>query len=107
MSMSAHVHDMRLTLRVRYPDFVISRVDADMASHPYTICPGALPPLHQLVGLSVARGFTRVVNERFVNTRQAGREHGRLHERLRVRDLDGLRVLSARPTVLDMPTPRQ
>jgi hypothetical protein len=98
---------MRLTLRVRYPDFVITRVDADMASHPYTICPEVLPPLHQLVGLSGARGFTRAVNERFVNTCPAWREHGRLHEQRRARDRDGLRALSARPTVLDMPTPRQ
>lgn len=98
---------MRRTLRVRDPDVVITRVDADVASHPYTICPEALPPLHELVGLSVARGFTRAVHERFVNTCPAWPEHGRLHERLRARDLDGLRALSARPTVLDMPTPRQ
>jgi hypothetical protein len=44
-----------------------------MASHPYTICPDALPPLEQLVGLSIARGFTREVNERF------GRQRGCAH----------------------------
>lgn len=67
------VHDMTLTLRVRYPDLVITRASARMESHPYTLCPDALPPLQRLVGLSVARGFTRAVNERF--GRQAGCAH--------------------------------
>jgi len=67
------IHDMRLGLRVRHPDLVITAVRGEMASHPYTICPDALPPLQQLVGLSVARGFTREVNERF------GRQRGCAH----------------------------
>jgi len=67
------IHDMSLTVRVRYPDFVVTAARADMAAHPYTLCPDALPPLQQLVGLSVARGFTRAVNERF------GRQRGCAH----------------------------
>jgi DUF2889 family protein len=67
------IHDMRLRLRVRQPGLVITTVQSEMASHPYTICPEALPPLQQLVGLSIARGFTREVNERF------GRQHGCAH----------------------------
>lgn len=67
------IHDMRLTLRVRHPDLAITGVRSEMASHPYTICPEALPPLQQLVGLSIARGFTREVNERF------GRQRGCAH----------------------------
>jgi Protein of unknown function (DUF2889) len=67
------IHDMRLALRVRHPDLVITAVRSEMASHPYTICPEALPPLQQLVGLSIARGFTREVNERF------GRQRGCAH----------------------------
>lgn len=67
------IHDMTLALRVRYPDFVITAVGATMAAHPYTLCPDALPPLQQLVGLSVAKGFTRAVNERF------GRQRGCAH----------------------------
>jgi len=59
------IHDMRLTIRVRYPDLVITRASGSMATHPYTLCPDALPPLERLVGLSVAQGFTRAVNERF------------------------------------------
>ena len=67
------IHDMRLTLRVRYPDLVITEAAGRMDSHPYTLCPDAVPPLRQLVGLSVAQGFTRAVNERF--GRQAGCAH--------------------------------
>jgi Protein of unknown function (DUF2889) len=67
------IHDMRLGLRVRHPDLVITAVRGEMASHPYTICPDALPPLQQLVGLSIGRGFTREVNERF------GRQRGCAH----------------------------
>ncbi|MBI3028839.1 MAG: DUF2889 domain-containing protein [Candidatus Rokubacteria bacterium] len=67
------IHDMTVTLRVRYPDFVITAARATMAAHPYTICPEALPPVEQLVGLSVARGFVRAVQERL------GRERGCAH----------------------------
>ncbi len=67
------IHDMRLALRIRHADLVITSVRSEMASHPYTICPDALPPLEQLVGLSIARGFTREVNERF------GRQRGCAH----------------------------
>ncbi len=67
------IHDMRLGLRVRHPGLVITHVRSEMASHPYTICPEALPPLQELVGLSIARGFTREVNERF------GRQRGCAH----------------------------
>lgn len=67
------IHDMRVTLAVRHPDLVITAVTADMASHPYSLCPDAVEPLQQLVGLSIARGFTRAVNERF--GRQLGCAH--------------------------------
>jgi hypothetical protein len=135
------IHDMRVTLRVRYPDLVVTGVAAEMVSHPYTLCPAAIEPLRQLVGLSVARGFTRAVNERFgrqlgcahmtaliqamapvvrqaagpafrdeaelpkldaeegwfVNSCQAWKEGGLLHQRLTAGDLEGLKALSARP----------
>jgi hypothetical protein len=137
------IHDMRVTLRVRHPDLVVTGVAAEMVSHPYTLCPSAIEPLQQLVGLSVARGFTRAVNERFgrqlgcahvtaliqamapvvrqaagpafhdeaalprlggapdegwfVNSCQAWKEGGLLHQRLAAGDLEGLTALSARP----------
>ncbi len=67
------VHDMTVTLRVRYPDFVITEARATMAAYPYAICPEALSPVEQLVGLSVARGFVRAAQER------VGRERGCAH----------------------------
>lgn len=137
------IHDMRVTLRVRYPDLVVTGVAAEMVTRPYTLCPAALEPLQQLVGLSVARGFTRAVNERFgrqlgcahmtaliqamapvvrqavgpafrdeaelprldggpeegwfVNSCQAWKEGGLLHQRLAAGDLEGLKALAARP----------
>lgn len=67
------IHRMTVTLRVRYPDFTVTQVSAEMATHPYTICPDAVPALDRLVGLSVARGFNRAVQERI------GREQGCAH----------------------------
>jgi hypothetical protein len=133
------IHDMRVTLYVQHPDLVITAVTADMASHPYSLCPDAVDPLQELVGLSIARGFTRALNERFgrqlgcahltaliqamapvvrqavgpafreyeeipkgrgetwfVNTCQAWKDGGLLHQRLAAGDLDGLKALSAR-----------
>jgi hypothetical protein len=133
------VHDMTLTVRVRHPDLVITGVEGRMDHRPYTLCTDAVPPLQQLVGLSVMRGFVRAVNERFgrqlgcahmtalihaiapvvkqgadavfyedeimpspgqelwfVNTCQAWREDGPLHQRVRAGDAAGLRAFSAR-----------
>ncbi|MFQ5897526.1 MAG: DUF2889 domain-containing protein [Candidatus Methylomirabilia bacterium] len=67
------IHNMTAALRVRYPDFIITQVSGGMATHPYTICPDAVPPLQALVGLSVTRGFSRAVQELF------GRENGCAH----------------------------
>jgi hypothetical protein len=67
------IHDMRVTLGVRHPDLVITSVTAEMASHPYSLCPDAVEPLQQLVGLSIARGFTRALNERFGRLRASPR----------------------------------
>jgi hypothetical protein len=67
------IHRMELTLRVRHPDLVITDVRGGMEAHPYRICPDALPALQQLVGVSVAQGFTRAVNERL------GRQRGCAH----------------------------
>ena len=63
------IHDMSVTLRVRAPDLVITSASAAMDARPYTICTDAVEPLQSLVGLSVARGFTRAVNERLGRAR--------------------------------------
>jgi hypothetical protein len=67
------IHDMSVTLRVRHPDLTITAVESSMTAHPYTICPEAVAALDRLVGLSVAQGFTRAVNERL------GRQRGCAH----------------------------
>lgn len=67
------IHDMRVTLRVRHPDLVVTAASGAMDSRPYTLCTDALAPLQQLVGLSVVHGFTRAVNER------CGRARGCAH----------------------------
>ncbi|MFQ5829901.1 MAG: DUF2889 domain-containing protein [Candidatus Methylomirabilia bacterium] len=67
------IHNMTVTFRVRYPDFTITQASGSMTTHPYTICPEAVLPLRQLVGLSVSRGFSRAVQERL------GREKGCAH----------------------------
>jgi hypothetical protein len=63
------IHDMRVTLRVRHPDLMVTAAAAAMTRHPYTICPDAIAPLERLVGLSIAQGFTRAVNERLGRAR--------------------------------------
>jgi hypothetical protein len=63
------IHDMRVTLRVRHPDLVVTAAAAAMDTRPYTLCTDAVDPLQRLVGLSVARGFTRAVNERLGRAR--------------------------------------
>ena len=67
------IHDMRVTLRVRHPDLVVTAASALMDTRPYTLCTDAVGQLQRLVGLSVARGFTRAVNERL------GRAQGCAH----------------------------
>jgi hypothetical protein len=68
------IHDVEVTMTVRYPDLVVTAIEGQMRTVPYrTLCPEALPPLQGLVGLSVSRGFTRAVNERL------GRERGCTH----------------------------
>ena len=59
------IHHMTVALRVRFADLTITGVETAMKAHPYQICPEVLPSLQDLVGLSVAQGFTRAINERF------------------------------------------
>jgi hypothetical protein len=61
----AVVHDMELRVRVRRSDLVIVGATARMHTFPHTECPGIESAFEGLVGLSVARGFTREVQSRF------------------------------------------
>jgi Protein of unknown function (DUF2889) len=59
------VHDMELSVTVRLADFTITGADAVMHTFPHFECPTIVEAFRGLVGLSVARGYTRAVQERF------------------------------------------
>ena len=61
----ATVHDMELRVTVRNDDLVITEAEAAMHTFPHTECPGIVAAFAGLVGLSVARGYTREVQSRF------------------------------------------
>jgi len=63
--MVATVHDMELTVVVRIADLCITEAEAVMHTFPHTECPGIVSAFAGLVGLSVARGYTRQVQSRF------------------------------------------
>ncbi|MFE7842540.1 DUF2889 domain-containing protein [Streptomyces sp. NPDC057474] len=59
------VHRMGLAVRVRLADMVITAADARMREFPHTECPLITPAFDGLVGLSVAAGYNRAIQERF------------------------------------------
>jgi hypothetical protein len=59
------IHDMSIELTVSVPGFEIVAVEAVMHVHPYELCTAVLPDYQQLVGLSIARGYSRRVRELF------------------------------------------
>ncbi|MBI5420066.1 MAG: DUF2889 domain-containing protein [Deltaproteobacteria bacterium] len=67
------VHNMTVTLRVRHPDFEITSVETELSVYPDAECGNAGPVLQKLVGVRIAGGFTRAVQERI------GREKGCTH----------------------------
>jgi len=61
----ATVHDMELRVRVRTSDMTITGVTAEMFTFPHTECPTIEAAFTGLVGLNVARGYTRAVQALF------------------------------------------
>jgi len=61
----ARVHDMELRVSVGVDDLVITGASARMDTFPHAECPVIEPAFAGLVGLSVARGYTREVQSRF------------------------------------------
>lgn len=59
------IHDMTIDLVVAMPSFEIVDVEAEMEVHPYDLCPAVLADYRQLIGLSIARGYSRTVRELF------------------------------------------
>jgi hypothetical protein len=67
------LHRMELAIVVRRADLMITDAVADMKTFPHAECTDIEPKFGELIGLSVARGYTSAVQERF------GRERGCSH----------------------------
>jgi Protein of unknown function (DUF2889) len=67
------LHRMELAVVVRRADLVVVDAVADMKTFPHVECTAIEPKFGELIGLSVARGYTSAVQERF------GRERGCSH----------------------------
>lgn len=59
------MHHMVLELTVSIPELIITAVSLDFESFPNPTCPSISDSYQQLVGLSIARGFTHRVRELF------------------------------------------
>ncbi|WP_405866920.1 MULTISPECIES: DUF2889 domain-containing protein [unclassified Streptomyces] len=59
------VHRMVMAVRVRLDDMVIVGAEAGMRDFPHAECPLIAPAFEGLVGLSVAAGYNRAIQERF------------------------------------------
>lgn len=59
------IHDMTIELIVQGDTFTILDVRPSMSIHPYDTCPGILTTYQQLIGVSIARGYSRKVKELF------------------------------------------
>lgn len=58
-------HDIKLRLELRLPAYEITRVEADFQRTPSPYCPLIAGKLQQLVGVRVARGLNRTLNQLF------------------------------------------
>lgn len=59
------IHHMRVILDVGLVDLTISAVAVEFDIHPHTTCPAIIDHYNKLVGLNVARGFTRQLRDLF------------------------------------------
>ena len=59
------VHHMVVELRVEYPSLTITRATVEFRVFPEDLCPSITAHYESLAGLSIARGFTHQVRERF------------------------------------------
>lgn len=59
------IHDMAVDIYVHSESFEILRVEADMDVRPYEQCTAILEAYQKLVGVSIARGYSRTVKELF------------------------------------------
>ena len=62
---SMEIHQMQLELRVRLPGLEITSARVLFETHPHEQCPLIADDYARLVGLSIARGFTREIRNLF------------------------------------------
>lgn len=58
------VHHMVVDLLISFPALQILEIDVVLGTHPHEGCAAIEPDYQQLVGLSIARGFSRAVKDR-------------------------------------------
>ena len=95
------VHEMTLSVTVRRSDLTIAAARAEMARFPHAECPDIEPAFDALVGLCVARGFARAVQERF------GRELGCTHLELLARCLGPVVIQAVASAAARLQDPEQ
>ena len=59
------IHKMVIDLIIEFPDLVITDANVRMETHPHGHCPSIVDHYRELIGLSIARGFTHKVRELF------------------------------------------
>jgi hypothetical protein len=59
------IHHMSVSLEVSFPDLEILDVTVHFEAHPTSACPSIVEQYGNLVGLSIARGFTHKIRELF------------------------------------------
>ena len=59
------IHHMQLSIEVAFPSLEIVAATAHLESHPHPTCPSIEAHYGNLIGLSIARGFTHKVRELF------------------------------------------
>lgn len=59
------MHHMVVDVQVAFPSMEIVRAEAHLDVHPHSVCPRIEGHYQELVGLSIARGFTNRVRELF------------------------------------------
>lgn len=59
------IHHMTLEIEIVLPSMTIERVETRFPAHPQQTCPTIIDHYQELVGLSIARGFTHRVRELF------------------------------------------
>jgi len=60
-----NVHDMVVDVVASYPFLEITSIDVVLDTHPHETCPSIEASYQQLVGTSIARGFSRTLTELF------------------------------------------